>query len=317
MARPGIAFLDEPPAHIRALVEKDFTIYNALEAKEAPDQIRGILSYSLSARLDGTVLSQFPNLEIIAHHGVGYDAVDAQWCAEHNIIVTHTPDVLNAEVADLAMALLLATVRQIPQADQYLRAGKWAQAPFPLSASLHGRKLGIFGLGRIGREIARRAEAFGLSIAYHNRNALNDVAYAYYPSLHALAEACDILLLCAPATPETKEIVNAEILNALGPDGIFINIARGSLVKEDDLLAALRSGAILAAGLDVYQNEPAPNPAFASLANTVLLPHVGSASWPTRMAMAKLVVDNLSSYFAGAGPLTPVPETPWKKTAVR
>ena len=314
-----VAAFSRPPSFILERAEAICHVHRIYEAANpqialdaVKDRVRGILSYSLAQPLDAPFLSQMPRLKIIAHHGVGYDAIDAKWCGQHNIIVTHTPDVLNDEVADLAMGLLLATVRQIPQADAYLRAGKWAQKSFPLTASLQGRKLGIFGLGRIGKAIAKRAESFGLAIAYHNRKPVADCPYAYYPSLFDLATACDILLLIAPGTAETRRIVDARILKALGPDGILINVARGSLVEEAALVAALRDGTILAAGLDVYENEPNPNPEFAALPNTVLLPHVGSASLPTRQAMGRLVVDNLKSFIAGKGPLTPVPETPYR-----
>jgi lactate dehydrogenase-like 2-hydroxyacid dehydrogenase len=275
------------------------------------DKVRGILSYTLSRPLNEALLGQFKNLEIIAHHGVGYDGIDANWCAKHHIVVTHTPDVLNEEVADLALGLLISTVRQLPQADAYLRKGEWTKKSFHLTASLQGRKLGILGLGRIGKAIAKRAEAFGLTIFYHNRRPVPEVSYNYCTSLAELAFACDILLLIAPGTAETRHIINADILKALGPEGILINVARGSLVDEKALIDALRQKTILSAGLDVYENEPAPNPDLIALPNTVLLPHVGSASIRTREAMGRLVVDNLKSFIAGNGPLTPVPETRW------
>ena len=219
-----VALFSRPPSFILERAEPICRLHKIYEATDpqaaldaVKDRIRGILSYSLVKPLDGPFLSQMRNLEIIAHHGVGYDAIDAKWCGAHNIIVTHTPDVLNEEVADLALGLLLATVRQLPQADAYLRAGKWAQKSFPLTASLQGRKLGIFGLGRIGKAIAKRAEFFGLTIAYHNRKPVPDSPYTYYPSLLELATACDILLLIAPGTAETRHIVNAPILKALSP----------------------------------------------------------------------------------------------------
>jgi len=324
MEKFEVAILDRPSSFLMSYAEESgLHLYKIYEAEDkfsalsaVRDKIRAILSYNLAKPLDENFLKPFRNLEIIAHHGVGYDAIDATWCGQNNIIVTHTPDVLNDEVADLAMGLLLATVRQLPQADAYLRAGKWQQASFPLTTSLQGRRLGIFGLGRIGKAIAKRAESFGLSIAYHNRKPVTDCSYAYYSSLIELASVSDILLLIAPGTAQTYQIANAEVFEALGSNGIFINVARGSLVDESALIKALKEGTILAAGLDVYENEPNSNPNFVNLSNTVLLPHVGSASLPTRQAMARLVVDNLKSYALGNGPLTPVPETPWLRKVV-
>jgi lactate dehydrogenase-like 2-hydroxyacid dehydrogenase len=221
--------------------------------------------------------------------------------------------VLDAEVADTAMALTLMTVRRLPQAERYLREGRWANAPFPLSPSLGGRTMGILGLGRIGREIARRAAAFGLDIVYHGRKARPDAPYPYFSSLKAMAEACDILMVAAPGGPQTQRIVNREILEALGPNGVLINVARGSLVDEPALIESLAKGTILAAGLDVFDNEPNIAPEFLAFDNAVLLPHVGSASERTRLAMANLVVDNVFSWIDGKGPITPTPETPWPR----
>ncbi|MDR3462599.1 MAG: 2-hydroxyacid dehydrogenase, partial [Beijerinckiaceae bacterium] len=233
-------------------------------------------------QIGAALLGRLPALELIAHFGVGYDAIDAKWAAAHGIVVTHTPDVLNDEVADLAMGLLLATVRQIPRADFYLRAGHWEEKPFPLTASLRGRRLGILGLGRIGLAIAARAASFGIEIAYYNRRPREDVAFAYHADVIGLARASDILLVAAPATPETRHIVNAAVLEALGPEGILINIARGSLVDEQALIPALQNRVILGAGLDVFETEPHVPATLIALENTVLLPHVGSASHATR-----------------------------------
>lgn len=311
MNRPLVAIYDNAPDFVRDAAESCLMLCSAAQAEATPQQVCGVLSYSPRRRLDGGVLGRFPQLQIVAHHGVGYDAVDVGWCAAHGIVVTHTPDVLDAEVADLAMGLLLSTVRQIPQADRYLRAGQWAAAPYPLTTSLQGRQVGIFGLGRIGREIARRVAAFGVPVAYHNRRAVAELPYRYCASLRDLTETCDVLIVAVPATAQTRGVITRDVLQALGPNGIFINVSRGSVVDEPALIAALRSGVILAAGLDVFEHEPMPDPAFVTLPNTVLLPHVGSASLPTRRAMGQLVVDNLRAWFDGRGPLTPVPETPW------
>ncbi len=274
--------------------------------------IRAIASAGGHGRIDEALMRRLPSLEIVASFGVGYDHVDARWAGEHGIIVTHTPGVLDDEVADVAMALTIMAIRQLPQAERYLRAGQWLKASFPLTASLRGRILGILGLGRIGRAIARRADAFGLAVVYHGRQAQPDVPYRYYPSLTAMAEACDILMVAAPGGPKTRHIVNAKVLGALGPDGVLVNIARGSLVDELALIDALRSNAILAAGLDVFENEPKVPAALIALDNVVLLPHVGSASVKTRHAMAQCVLDNLLAWSKGKPPLNPVPETPWR-----
>jgi lactate dehydrogenase-like 2-hydroxyacid dehydrogenase len=211
------------------------------------------------------------------------------------------------------MGLILCAVRQFPQADRYLREGKWLHKPFPLTATLRGRILGIVGLGRIGKAIAKRAETFGLKIVYHGRKPQPDAGYEYFPSLVEMAGACDILLVITPGGPETKHLINADVLEALGPQGVLINVARGSVVDEEALIAALRQRKIMTAGLDVFADEPRVPQALIDIEHVVLLPHVGSASVHTRSAMGQLVVDNLLSYAAGRGPLTPVAETPWPR----
>ena len=218
---------------------------------------------------------------------------------------------LDDEVADTALGLMLMTVRQLPQAERYLRAGLWPKGAYPLTPSLRGRTVGIVGLGRIGKAIATRVGGFGLDVVYHGRNPQAGVAYRYYPSLVDMAKASDILIVVAPGGPGTRHIINREVLEALGPDGVLVNIARGSLVDEKALIEALRTGKILAAGLDVYENEPNVPAELIALHNAVLLPHVGSASVKTRQAMAECVVGNIFAWADGKPPLTPVPETPW------
>ncbi|MDT3382000.1 2-hydroxyacid dehydrogenase [Labrys neptuniae] len=277
------------------------------------DRVR-FLAAGGHAHVDEALIAALPKLEIIANFGVGYDSVDAAAAARHGVVVTNTPEVLNEDVADLAMALLLATIREVPQADRFLRQGKWLSENYPLTpATLRGRTLGIVGLGRIGKAIARRAEAFGLKIAYYGRRRQADVAYAYHSSVKALAEAVDTLMIIVPGGAETRHLVDAEVLKALGPDGVLINVARGSVVDEGALIEALRNRTILAAGLDVFADEPQVPEALVALDNAVLLPHVGSATIHTRRAMGQLVVDNLVSWRDGKGPLTPVSETPWPR----
>lgn len=277
--------------------------------REIGPRIRAMAT-GAQAPVDRTLIEKLPQLEIVASFGVGYDTIDVGAAAERGVVVTNTPDVLSDEVADLALGLLLATVREIPQADRYLRAGHWPTRTYPLTATLRGRHVGILGLGRIGRAIARRLEGFGVTLSYHGRRRQDDVAYAFHTSLLEMARAVDVLMIVAPGGPETNGIVNAEILEALGPDGIVVNVARGSLIDEPALIEALRSGAIHGAGLDVFAAEPEVPEAFLGLERVVLLPHVGSGSVQTREVMGQLVVDNLLSWFSGRGPLTPVPETP-------
>jgi lactate dehydrogenase-like 2-hydroxyacid dehydrogenase len=259
-------------------------------------------------------MGRFSKLEFVSSFGVGYDHVDAKWASDHGIIVTNTPDVLNEEVADTALGLLLCTVREFPQADRFVRAGKWEQGPYPLSpGSLRDRSVGIAGMGRIGQAIARRLEGFRVPIVYHSRRPQAGVPYKHYPVLVDMAREVDILVVIVPGGAETRNMINAEVLEALGPTGIFINVARGSVVDEPALIAALRDKKIFAAGLDVFANEPKVPKELVEVENVVLLPHLGSASVYTRAAMDQLVLDNLLSWASGKGPLTPVPETPPKK----
>jgi lactate dehydrogenase-like 2-hydroxyacid dehydrogenase len=248
----------------------------------------------------------------VSSFGVGYDRIDTRAAAQRGIVVTNTPDVLTEEVADTTLGLLLATVREMPQAERYLRAGRWPEGDFRYSrATLRNRTAGIVGLGRIGRAIARRLDAFLVPVAYHNRSRQTDVAYRYYDSLVAMARDVDILIVVTPGGDGTRHLIDAMVLEALGPNGILINIARGSVVDEQALIHALRNGTVLAAGLDVFEREPHVPVELMALDNVVLLPHIGSASVYTRDAMDQLVVDNLVAWFDGRGPLTPVPETPW------
>jgi lactate dehydrogenase-like 2-hydroxyacid dehydrogenase len=259
------------------------------------------------------IIDLLPRIEIISSYGVGYDAVDAVYAAEKGILVTNTPDVLNEEVADTALGLLLMTVRQLGAAERYLRAGKWQTGDFPLTASLRNHTVGICGLGRIGLAIARRLEASRISVAYCNRTRRTDVPFRYYPDVRSLAAEVDTLLLVLPGGAATRNIVDASVLEALGPKGFLVNIGRGSAVDEEALISALAEKRIAGAGLDVFMNEPDIDPRFLELDNVVLLPHVGSASSETRRAMGALVVDNLISWFDHGRPLTPVPETPWPR----
>lgn len=298
-------------------IEQGYRLHKLWEAADPVallEKIRGDVQFIISrpggAIIDGTFMSQFPNLKAVCNFGVGYDPVDAKWAGANGVYVTNTPDVLNAEVADMSMGLLISVIRQIPQADKFVREGRWVHENFPYSASLIGRTMGILGLGRIGKEIAKRAEAFGIKVVYHGRHKQEGVPYAYYDRLVDMARASDILMVIAPGTAETKHIVNRGILDALGPDGVLINMARGSLIDEEELIAALRDGRILSAGLDVYKVENHVDQRLIDLPQVVLLPHVGSSSALTRRAIGQLVLDNLAALSDGKAPLTPVPETP-------
>ena len=266
------------------------------------------------AMVDAALMSRLPNLELITNLGVGYDSVDAREAARRGVVVTNTPGVLDADVADTALALLLMTARQLSQAERYLRAGGWVQGPFPLApTTVAGRTLGILGLGRIGEAVARRAEAVGVTVVYHNRHPKEGAPYPYYSSLIAMARDVDTLVVAIPGGRSTRHVVDAEVLSALGASGILINIARGSVVDQDALVDALESGTILSAGLDVLENEPEVPEALVDMEHVVLLPHVGSATQPTRDAMARLVVDNLLSWLDNRTVLTPVPATSGSK----
>jgi lactate dehydrogenase-like 2-hydroxyacid dehydrogenase len=265
-------------------------------------------------KTDADLIAKLPKLKIISNFGVGYDTIDVPAAVKAGVIISNTPDVLNEEVADTALGLLLSTVRELSKAEGYMRAGRWpTEGDYRLTpASLRDRKVGMMGLGRIGKAITRRLEAFGLPISYYSRNKQAGVSYPHYSDLTALARDVDTLIAILPGGPATQNIVNAEVLKALGPRGIFINMARGSIVDEAALISALRDRTILSAGLDVFWNEPKVNPEFLTLDNVTLLPHVGSASVFTRDKMGQLVVDNLILYRDRKPPVTPVPDTPFK-----
>jgi lactate dehydrogenase-like 2-hydroxyacid dehydrogenase len=276
-------------------------------------RIKGVAVTYHTVKTDAEVMALLPRLEIVASFGVGYDHVDSAYAREHNIVVTNTPDVLTEEVADVAMGLLISTLREFVKADRYLRSGLWQTQNYPLSVgSLRDRKIGIVGMGRIGQAIGRRLEASRVPVSYHSRNPSSAVSYTHYPDLMEMAKAVDTLIVIVPGGASTAKMINADVLKALGPRGVLINVARGSVVDEPALVAALKSGTILAAGLDVFANEPNVPDELKAMQNVVLLPHIGSASVVTRNAMDQLVVDNLKNWFAGKAPLTPVPETPVK-----
>jgi lactate dehydrogenase-like 2-hydroxyacid dehydrogenase len=276
------------------------------------DKIRAIAISYTNNKLDAALMQRFPRLEQISSFGVGYDHIDAKWAGEHGIVVTNTPEVLNEEVADTALGLLLCTVREFPQADRYLRAGKWPQAQYPLTkATLRDRKVGMVGMGRIGKAIARRLDAFGVPVVYHSRNPQAGVAYKYYPKLIDMARDVDTLMVIVPGGPSTQNMINADVLKALGPRGILINMARGSVVDEPALIEALKNKTIYSAGLDVFAKEPQVPKELMEMDHIVMFPHLGSSTEVTRAAMDQMVVDNILAWAESKRPLSPVPETPW------
>jgi lactate dehydrogenase-like 2-hydroxyacid dehydrogenase len=296
-----------------------FTVHKLTEAKdrdallaELAPRLRAIAVSATSETIDGPLMARFPKLEIVSSFGVGYDHMDAKWAAEHGVTLTNTPQVLDEEVADTALGLLLCTVREFSQAERYLRAGKWLEKAYPLTkATLRDRTVGMVGMGRIGQAIARRLEAFGVPVVYHSRHSQPAVSYKHYPNLIDMAREVDILLVIVPGGAATQNLINAEVLQALGPAGILINMARGSVVDEPALIKALQDKTIMTAGLDVYAREPEVPKELIAMEHVVLFPHLGSASVWTRTKMDQLIVDNLLAWAAGKGPLTPVPETPW------
>jgi lactate dehydrogenase-like 2-hydroxyacid dehydrogenase len=296
-----------------------FTVHRLGEAKdrdallkEIGGSVRAIASSVTAEPIGGELMGKLPRLAIVSTFGVGYDHIDVQWAAAHGVTVTNTPQVLTEEVADTALGLLLSTVREFPQAERYLRAGRWPARAYPLSkATLRNRTVGMVGMGAIGQAIARRLDAMKVPVVYHSRRPAAGVSYRHYPKLLDMARDVTVLLVITPGGAETKNLINAEVLKALGPDGILINMARGSVVDEEALIQALKDKTILSAGLDVYLREPEVPAELTAMDNVVLFPHLGSASIYTRTQMDQLVVDNLLAWAAGKPPLTPVPETPW------
>ena len=256
--------------------------------------------------VDTQTLEILPHLEIIACYGVGVDAIDLDTARRRGVRVTNTPDVLNGDVADLAIGLALAAMRRIPAGDAHVRSGDWAKGNLALMPRLHGKKLGIAGLGRIGSTVARRFSGFDMDIGYYGRSPHKDVPHRFFDDLTALAAWADLLVLTLPGGAATQKIVGKEVLQALGPEGYLVNVSRGTTVDEEALLQALEARTIAGAGLDVFWNEPRIDPRFARLDNVVLQPHLGSATTETRRAMGQLVRDNLAAHFAGLPLLTPV-----------
>jgi lactate dehydrogenase-like 2-hydroxyacid dehydrogenase len=322
MSKPALLTTGPMMSLIEEGIDKAFVVHRlqlasdreALLKKVGPD-IRAICTGShTGVTTDEALMARFPNLKIIGNFGVGYDSVEVAAAVKRGIVITNTPDVLTEEVADTTLGLLMCTVREFYNAEKWLRDGRWARdGDYRLTAaSLRDRSVGMVGFGRIGKAIARRIEAFGRPVSYFARHPQPGVANRYYSDLVAMARDVDTLIAIIPGGPATLNLIGAAVLDALGPRGIFINMARGSVVDEPALIGALKAKKILAAGLDVYVGEPQIDPAFLELDNVTLFPHVGSASHHTRNVMGQLVVDNLAAFAAGKPPKTPVPETPFK-----
>lgn len=315
--RPA-CFLPKPiPEAARVVLDREFDVvelWKATDADAAITRIAPTCRFAVCSghwRYDAAFLDRMPKIEIVANYGVGYDTIDTAELARRGIVATNTPDVLNDEVADTTMALLLAAIRRIPQADRFVREGKWTKSAFPLSPTLIGRMVGIVGFGRIGQTIAKRLSSFAIKgIAYHARHPRSGAPYPYYENLVDMARDCDVLIVITPGGSATRHLINREVIEALGPGGCLINVARGSVVDEAALLDCLKSGKLGMAGLDVFENEPQVPADFFTLDNVTLAPHIGSATHHTRDAMGMLVVDNLVAWKEGRAPLTPVPETP-------
>jgi hydroxypyruvate reductase len=303
--KPEIIITARGHAGTMATLQSEFTAHLLADApdraaflKQHAPTVRAVATFG-PMPVDGKFMDALPKLEVISNFGVGVDAINLDDARKRRIIVTNTPDVLNEAVADTALALILNTVRKFPQAEHYLRDGNWAsRGPYPLTTDAGGKTLGILGLGRIGEAIAKRAMACGMKIRYHNRNR-KDVPHPYDPDPVTLAKNCDVLLVVTPGGPETNKLVNAKVLDALGPQGYVVNIARGSVIDEPVLLRYLQEKRIAGAGLDVFADEPRVPPEFFTLDNAVLFPHVGSATVETRKAMGDLQIENLRLHFAG------------------
>jgi hydroxypyruvate reductase len=280
---------------------------NPAQLAEVAPRIRAIAA-SGESKVPGDLIARLPSLELISVMGVGYDGVDVAAAKARGVMVTHTPGVLNDDVADLAIGLMLGAARQLPAADRYVRAGHWLQANMPLARKMSGARLGLVGMGRIGQAIATRALAFDMSIAYTARGAKPELPYRFFADAAALAAEVDFLVVITPGGAATRKLIDARVLKALGPKGFLVNVARGSVVDEQALIEAIEAGTIAGAGLDVFEDEPRVPQRLLDLHKVVLAPHIGSATLGTRQAMADLAAANLAAQFAGQPLLTPVPE---------
>jgi hydroxypyruvate reductase len=313
MTKPDVLQMMPITPNIQAQADDAFALRKLWQAAdgqafigEVAPRVRAVLTNGIIGA-DRALIEALPALEIIGVYGVGVDAVDLATAKARGVRVTNTPDVLTIGVAELGMALLLDLARRVAYNDRYVRAGRWPTEGDPvLSNSVAGKRMGILGLGRIGRAVARRAEAFEMTICYHGRTRRDDVAYEYVPDLVAMARAVDCLMVTCLGGPTTAGLVSRAVIDALGRKGWLINVARGSVIDQPALVEALVEGRLGGAGLDVFAGEPEVPDALLGLDNVVLQPHQASATWETRDAMGQLVVDNLKAHFAGRPLPTPV-----------
>jgi lactate dehydrogenase-like 2-hydroxyacid dehydrogenase len=305
MPQPALLTVAKLPPFLMDPLRAAFEVHEALTDAVAP-RIRAVCGGGES-KVGADLIARLPALEIVSIMGVGYDGVDVAAAKARGVMVGHTPDVLNDDVADLALALALNVARRIPQADRHVREGRWPQGPMPLATKLSGARMGIVGMGRIGQAIAQRALAFNMSVAYHARSA-RDVPYAYHAKVTDLAAASDFLVVITPGGAATRKLIDAQVLAALGPKGYLVNVARGSVVDEAALIDALQRNVIAGAALDVFENEPNVPEALRALDNVVLTPHIGSATRATRQAMADRALANLQAHFAGKPLPSAIPE---------
>ena len=298
-----------PPFMMNALQEADYIVHDHTHIKDpgALSKVTALVGTG-SAKVDKKLLMMLPNVKLIAICGVGYDGVDVAVAKEKGIVVTHTPGVLTDDVADLAMGLLLSIGRRIPQADRFVRNGDWVSDTFPMTHKVSGARLGIVGMGRIGRAIAKRAAAFEMHIAYTGREAKADLNYSFYQTATALAAEVDYLVVAVPGGDGTKNLISASVLQALGSTSYLINVARGTVVDQPALVQALKDKKLAGAALDVYWDEPMVDAELRRLHNVVLTPHMASDTEETRRAMVGLTMENLRSFYEKKTVLTPVPE---------
>lgn len=315
MSKPDVLLMGAIYGPTMKQLDEAYTVHRYWEAADKPALLAKIAGSCEAVATSGghgisaDVIKALPKLKIISSFGVGYDSTDVAAAKAAGAHVTNTPDVLTDCVADTTWALILSTVRKTAAYDKFVREGKWLKGGAPLTDKVWGEKMGIIGLGRIGKAIAKRGEGFGMQVAYHGRNKQAGVAFDYHPTAVELARNVKILVVVTPGGKDTDKIVSAEVIEALGPKGYLINISRGSTVDEKALVKALVDGKLGGAGLDVFVEEPKVPEELFKLDNVVLQPHVGSGTFHTRQAMGQLVVDNLAAYFAGKPLHTEVPET--------
>lgn len=297
-------------ASAEAALDEAFTVHRLYDAADKDAMLAEIAPkigvVASSGGASRALIEALPNLKLVAHFGVGYDPVDVVACKERDVRVTNTPDVLSDAVAEMTLGLMLALERRIPHGDAHVREGKWESGGYGLTGELTGKTAGIMGLGRIGKEIARRLQVMKMQVVYNGRTEQKHEPYPYYADLQEMAAASDWLVVVVPGTAQTKRAVNLDVLKALGPQGALLNIGRGTVVDEAALIACLQDGSLGGAALDVFEDEPRVPQALRDMENVVLQPHQGSATHKTRWAMGDLVVRNIKAHFAGEPLITPV-----------